>query len=160
MNGRTLEHWISPKARAKRKEYIDRYTRDYWKAIKADPKRHTAYNKRAAGYAATARRTKPETEMLVKARVRAKQKSLPFDLTLDDITIPTVCPVLGIPIQRQDVKPNDHSPELDRIVNALGYVKGNVVVVSRRANRIKNDATIDELEQIVRFYRALKGETK
>jgi hypothetical protein len=49
----------------------------------------------------------------------------------------------------------DASPELDRIVPSLGYVKGNVLVVSRRANRIKTDATVEELQQVASFYAAL-----
>jgi len=31
----------------------------------------------------------------------------------------------------------------------MGYVKGNVWVISHRANRIKNDATLLELEKLV-----------
>jgi hypothetical protein len=71
-----------------------------------------------------------------------------------DILIPSKCPVLGIPLMpnigggRQD----DHSPTLDRIIPGKGYVPGNVVVVSWRANRIKSDATIEELKKVARFY--------
>jgi hypothetical protein len=47
----------------------------------------------------------------------------------------------------------DNSPSLDRIVPEKGYVRDNVLVVSYRANRIKNDATISELQQIAAFYK-------
>lgn len=50
---------------------------------------------------------------------------------------------------------NDNSPNLDRIVNALGYVKGNVIVVSARANRLKSDSTLDELRKLIEFYGGL-----
>ncbi|MGE3333610.1 MAG: hypothetical protein AB7I36_08200 [Rhodospirillaceae bacterium] len=69
-----------------------------------------------------------------------------------DIVIPKTCPVLGIDIRLSNGGFNDNSPTLDRVDNALGYVPGNVVVVSWRANRIKCDAAIDELRKIVEFY--------
>lgn len=49
-------------------------------------------------------------------------------------------------------KRHDGSPTIDRIINDLGYVKGNVIVISWRANRIKSDATLAELKAIVAFY--------
>lgn len=97
----------------------------------------------------------PERRLLTFARKRAKDKGLPFDLSVGDITIPAVCPVLGIPLfpNEQTVGPN--SPTIDRIVGELGYVRGNVVVVSFRANTIKNDATLDDLRRIIAFYEKL-----
>lgn len=93
--------------------------------------------------------------MLANAKQRAKAAGVPFALTLQDIIIPTHCPVLGIPLVRQLGRQGgcDASPSLDRIVPSLGYVPGNTVVVSRRANRIKTDASIEELEQVADFYR-------
>ncbi len=40
---------------------------------------------------------------------------------------------------------------LDRVVPSLGYVKGNVRVISFRANRLKNNATIDEIRAILAY---------
>lgn len=48
----------------------------------------------------------------------------------------------------------DHTPTLDRIIPKLGYVPGNVIIVSARANRIRNDATVDELYKVYKFYAA------
>ncbi|WP_145960516.1 hypothetical protein [Novosphingobium meiothermophilum] len=45
-----------------------------------------------------------------------------------------------------------NSPSLDRIEPELGYVPGNTIVISNRANRLKSDATIDELRAIASFY--------
>lgn len=42
----------------------------------------------------------------------------------------------------------DDSYSLDRIDSSKGYIKGNVWVISLRANRIKNDSTPDELRLI------------
>jgi hypothetical protein len=53
-----------------------------------------------------------------------------------------------------------NSPSLDRINNNLGYVPGNVIVVSDRANRIKNNATIEELEKIVNYYKNKLNQTQ
>ena len=44
-------------------------------------------------------------------------------------------------------------PSLDRIDGAKGYVKGNVRVISHRANMLKNDATIEELELVLKDLR-------
>ncbi|MFN3573641.1 MAG: hypothetical protein ACK4TR_08950 [Phenylobacterium sp.] len=92
--------------------------------------------------------------MLRAARSRAKRAGVPCTITVGDIVIPSHCPVLGIPLVRRLGKKGgcDQSPSLDRIVPELGYVPGNIVVVSRRANRIKNDATIEELRAIADFY--------
>lgn len=83
-------------------------------------------------------------------------KGIPFDLSLEDIHIPDYCPALGIKIELCSVgKPVDGSPSLDRIRPELGYVKGNVVVVSMLANTIKNKATPEEVYAVAIFYREL-----
>lgn len=71
-------------------------------------------------------------------------RGIPFDLERDSIAIPSVCPVLGIPIA---VSGSRHagSPSLDRVLPSRGYVKGNVRVISDRANRLKSDQTAAEL---------------
>lgn len=81
------------------------------------------------------------------AKRRAKAKGLSFDLRPEDIVIPELCPVLGIPLIRGG-KARDNWPSLDRMVPALGYTRDNVRVISYRANRIKNDASADELARI------------
>lgn len=86
--------------------------------------------------------------MLRNARKRAKEFGVPFDLTKEDIVIPERCPLLGVKLRVADGQVDDNSPTLDRIIPWLGYVRGNVVVVSWRANRIKSDASAAELRQI------------
>ena len=46
-------------------------------------------------------------------------------------------------------------PSVDRIIPKKGYVQGNLIWVSYRANRIKTDATIKELNQLSKFYQNL-----
>lgn len=96
------------------------------------------------------RRSDPRRPMLVSAKARAKAKGLPFRLTLDDIPIPAVCPVLGIPIRMSDGRHGDHSPTIDRINARYGYVRWNVRVISYRANNLKSNMTIEECELILR----------
>ena len=83
------------------------------------------------------------------ARSRAKQKNLPFDnITPADIKIPDLCPVLGIKLRINEGQSGPDSPSLDRIDPSLGYVKGNVRIISHRANQLKNDASLHEAELI------------
>ncbi len=87
--------------------------------------------------------------LIADAKKRAKREGLPFDLTAADLTIPELCPVLGIPLARGDKVLGDSSPSLDRITPILGYVRGNVY----RANRIKQNATPDELLAVAEWAR-------
>lgn len=85
--------------------------------------------------------------MLSRAKNRAREKSLEFDLSTEDIVIPAACPILGLPLEHKKGSPGGahNSPALDRIDNSKGYVKGNVVVVSHLANMMKSSATPEQL---------------
>lgn len=84
-------------------------------------------------------------------KFRAKRKGLPFDLTLEDLPIPETCPVLGIPLIMRSGSFHDNSPSIDRLIPEKGYVRGNVAIVSYRANRIKDYGTLDELRKVVTY---------
>lgn len=91
-------------------------------------------------------------------RWRAKKTNLSFNLEKEDIIIPESCSVLGIPIvkacgQGSGYHPN--APSVDRIKPELGYIKGNVRVISARANLLKNDATVEELEKVLADIKSL-----
>ena len=92
------------------------------------------------------------------AKKRAKLKGQEFNLEIEDIPIiPEFCPILNIKIEPNKThSPLDSSPSLDRIDSKKGYIKGNVQIISNRANRIKSDATIEEIEKLLTFMRALK----
>ena len=84
---------------------------------------------------------------------------MPFDLEPQDIKdklnlAGSKCPVLGVDmeISKLGSKNNDLTPSIDRIDPKKGYVKGNIIVVSMRANRIKTDATVDEIRKVANFY--------
>lgn len=90
----------------------------------------------------------PEKKMLWTAGERARRGGYPCTITLTDIAIPEFCPLLGIRLQRGTGKPGPASPSLDKIRPELGYVPGNVWVTSARANKLKNDATVQELQML------------
>jgi hypothetical protein len=103
---------------------------------------NTAYNKW--------RQSHPETVLVRSAKKRAQQRGLPCTITEADIVIPDVCPVLGIPFERgTKSRPAHGSPSLDCFEPALGYIPGNVSVISHRANTIKNNASLEEIEKLV-----------
>lgn len=81
------------------------------------------------------------------AKQRAKREHATFDLSPEDIKIPEICPLLGIPIRRNSPL-SPWSPSVDRIDPFLGYTKRNTWVISFRANVIKNNANPEELRQI------------
>lgn len=154
-----LEHWVSAESFARRKAHSQTHDKKRRAQMQADPEKRAKNNADMAAYMRESRRLRPKVHMLVRARSRAKAKGVPFDISVDDITIPKRCPVLNLPLRVSDGYADDHSPELDRIVPSRGYVRGNVIVVSRRANRIKNDATVKELQQVASFYAGLKPKT-
>lgn len=92
--------------------------------------------------------------MLSNARHRAKRDGFPFSITLDDIDIPTHCPVLGRMLRVVGGKQGggDDSPSLDKVIPSLGYVPGNVLVVSLKANRLKNQLSTEQLIAFARLY--------
>jgi hypothetical protein len=95
----------------------------------------------------------PRHAMIHSAKRRAKINGLPFNLAPEDFVIPAMCPVLGIPLKVGTLKQGPSSPTLDRIIPARGYVKGNVRVISWRANDLRRDASADELEAVARYAR-------
>lgn len=82
------------------------------------------------------------------AQARAKQRNIEFNIELEDVIVPERCPILGIKMSFHSNRKEDNSYSLDRIDPNRGYIKGNIWVISLRANRIKNDATVSELRMI------------
>ena len=144
------------------KERIDEWSREYAASDrgrevnrKATKKYREKHRRRILRTSNAKRRANYVPSMLYQARAKAKRRGLECDLDREDIIIPSHCPVFGIPLKMGDGRIEDGSPSLDRIDNTRGYVKGNVVVVSNKVNRIKNDATIEELRRVVEFYESL-----
>lgn len=89
--------------------------------------------------------------MCTVAKARARAQGLPFNLEPEDIVFPDTCPILGIPLFFTDGGRTDNTPSLDKLKPELGYVKGNVCVISWRANRLKCDGSLEEFENIVKY---------
>lgn len=99
-------------------------------------------------------RKNPAWSMIRRAKARAVKKGLEFDLTVDDILpLPEICPVLGVPLRMSADGRDPWTYSLDRVDNGRGYVRGNVVVMSYHANRLKNDGTALEHEMIAAWMR-------
>lgn len=95
---------------------------------------------------------KPEYILWQQAKTRAKKEHLPFDIEYTDIVIPKFCPVFSnVELKKNVGCPGDDSPSVDKIIPELGYVKGNICVISFKANSIKRDATIDEMRKILDY---------
>lgn len=103
---------------------------------------HAAYMRE---YMRWRRLQKPASLLIERARRRARQGRLPFSIDRDSIVVPTICPALGISIEIGGSRCAG-SPSLDRIVPHLGYVPGNVRVISDKANRLKSGRTLAELQ--------------
>ena len=88
---------------------------------------------------------------------RCKRTGREFSIDLEDISIPEKCPVFGFDLKREDKKTWMCAPSVDRIDSSKGYIKGNVTVVSRRANILKRDATVEELELLLNYYKTLRN---
>lgn len=86
-------------------------------------------------------------------KANARRTGVEFWIPFSEIEWPTHCPVLGIELEYDPDGRMEYSVSLDRINPAKGYVTGNVVVVSWRANRIKNDGTPEEHQLIADFYK-------
>ena len=90
-----------------------------------------------------------------RARARSAKQGLEFNITIDDLLpLPTHCPVFGTPLCVSAGHRDPNAYSLDRVNNDLGYVVGNVVVMSYRANRLKNDGTAQEHDAIAKWMRA------
>ena len=94
-------------------------------------------------------------QLLNQVKASAKRRGIPVDLTVADLgemSFPITCPILNIPLKFNTGRPQDNSYSLDRIDSTKGYTVDNIVVVSYRANKIKSNATLEELKGIVEFY--------
>ncbi len=88
----------------------------------------------------------PDKKLLKASKNNAKARGLEHTITLDDIVIPTHCPYLGIELTTKPEKVNTHTTvSLDRIDPTKGYVSGNVQVISRLANLMKSNASLEQL---------------
>ena len=84
----------------------------------------------------------PEYYLWKQSKHRALESGLEFSIAVNDIIIPKCCPYFGKPLE---VRNKEWAPSLDRIHNDQGYIPGNVRVISYKANKMKNNASVSEL---------------
>ena len=113
-----------------------------------DPEYKQKINEQTRAHYHKVKHEQPERFLLQSAKRRAKAAGIPCTITAKDIFIPEVCPVFGWPLKKNEGKLADTSPSLDRIDPSLGYVPGNVQVISNKANVMKNNAS---REQLIKF---------
>jgi len=127
--------------RERNKEKVSEKTKSW---AQLNPEKMRAYRKKYE-------EENPVITLLRNCRGRARREGFPCDLDsayLLSLEVPQVCPVLGIPINESS---RDNKPSLDKIIPELGYVKGNVAFISMKANRLKNESTLQELKAIVSY---------
>lgn len=93
------------------------------------------------------------------AKKRAEKKGVPFNLTREYIEsiLPTHCPVFNTPFQyggNGKIKPE--SPALDRIIPSLGYIEGNVHIISVKANNIKSAYSAQEVMIVAKWLESME----
>lgn len=136
----------------KRKEYYlknrERLKEDYknWtennreKYLESRQKSQKKYAKRS-----------PEKYILSRTKTQSKRKGFDFNLSLEDILIPEYCPYMNVKLTHPlDSNDNFYLPSVDRIDSTKGYVKNNIQIISYLANRMKNNATEEQLVQFAK----------
>jgi len=69
----------------------------------------------------------------------------------DFLPLPSKCPILGITLDYNRTSLGNNSPSIDKVEPALGSIKGNVHIISNRANQKKSDWTLEELERLLLY---------
>lgn len=144
------------------------YTTKWWAKLKEDPVKLAEHYEKQNKW----RRSNPkavsdsyhkaklnnqEKWLFKQAKRRAKEKNLEFTITLEDVIIPKICPIMGEPLEYIPNGYHPYSPSIDRIDSSKGYTKDNIQIISSIANRMKWDAT---REQLITFCKGVLAREK
>lgn len=128
---------------------------EYDKRFREKRKKYSAELGYVQSYYLTWRDKDPRKVLYNSAKKRAKERGIDFSIVLDDVVIPDVCPIFGVPLTTKTDGSHSaakaSSASLDRIDSTLGYIKGNVAVISYKANVIKNNGTAEEHRRIAQW---------
>jgi hypothetical protein len=108
----------------------------------------TEYKKKEAEQAAKRRLIYPKRQLLESAKTRAKKQNVPFTITEADFEIPLLCPIFQVPM----IKRTMYAPSLDKVVPSLGYIPGNIMIISKLANMMKFNATLEQLKLFSEYW--------
>lgn len=144
------KHEVSSKAKQFRKEYPelakeqDRvYREKYPETVKRCSKNYKRKHKQKPH--------SPQYMMLANARARAKRENYPCSITMKDIIFPKFCPITNLELRFNKGKTAEDSYTLDKIIPELGYVPGNIRVISRKANRWKDNMTRENIQTLLDY---------
>jgi hypothetical protein len=135
-SGKTGRRWLCRKCSTSFPEWN---SRNFRKSVDLDYREYINHLKSESS------KSNFESKMWRDAKRRAKVKGLEFNIEVEDIRIPKVCPILEVPLIVGTKNNYEYTPSLDRIDNSRGYIKGNIQVISKKANSMKNSATFQEL---------------
>lgn len=127
----------------------------YFQARYKDPEWREQHNQRAKNWRIKLKDADPTRlwafDALANAKMRSKRSGVPCTIDVLDIMglVVDTCPLLGLPLIYATGKIHDNSPTLDRKIGERGYTKDNIAVISHRANRLKSDSTIEELQTLL-----------
>lgn len=136
---------ISRKYGKKHRKQLNEWAKQY---RKENPEWARETNKRSRQ---KQKKLHPEKTIWSELRKRARQRGILFNLNIEDIVIPEVCPILGIKLEFGIGRVHDASPSVDRIVPSKGYTKGNCFIISSKANRMKQENTLEDFEKIMNY---------
>jgi hypothetical protein len=125
----------------------------YWDTIKKGKKNDGGYDKQTF-----IKIKSPEYIIWYRAKENSKKSNREFDLELSDIAIPEYCPYLGIRLSTSmEDKDQPHYFSIDRLDSNKGYIKGNIQIISKLANTMKSNATLEELvvfsENVIKLHK-------
>lgn len=113
-------------------------------------------------YAAKKRKEDPKyriRQLIYQSQARARKKNLEHTITEQDLIelwpFNNKCPIFGIPLEWNDRGFRETSPSIDRIDNTKGYTRDNIQIISFKANWIKGHASLEDLEILVNYLKAL-----
>jgi hypothetical protein len=102
------------------------------------------------------KKSNPEKHLFYAAKRRAKDNGLEFNIELSDIIIPKTCPILNTELVIGDRNSKKNSPSLDRVDSSKGYVKGNVRVISMKANAAKSNLSQEDIRRLYEYVSGLQ----
>lgn len=147
-----VEVWLDPDEFERRCCNSKKYRLQFKTELSNDPIKRENLNSYARKNMRRKRANDPVPLMLDHIRFKCRKLKIAFNLEKKDLVVPQMCPVLGILLVPGSNKTHDGSPTVDRIDPTKGYVKGNVIVVSHKANRIKSNASPDTVLRVANFY--------